>query len=182
MNCQKCGTLNMSGERFCKNCGCILENVSQQQVSSQPQQFVSQQPQEQPYAQTNMNANVDNQQNMNNNVNYQQPMYGNNMNDNNGQNMNSNLNSNYVQQAVNPNMKKWAILSIVVPVAGMIWYWFIGLSFYLVIIIAAAGFSFAQKGEMADKKLAVVGKVLNGMLCAMAIIMLILQLISAFAK
>lgn len=182
MNCQKCGTPNVSGERFCKNCGCILENANQQPVSSQSQQFVSQQSQEQPYAQTNMNANINDQQNMNTNVNYQQPMYNNNMNANNGLNMNGNLNSNYVQQAVNPNMKKWAILSIVVPVAGMIWYWFIGLSFYLAILIAAAGFGFAQKGEMANKKMAVVGKVLNGMLCAMAIIMLILQLIGAFAQ
>lgn len=181
MNCQKCGTPNVLGERFCKNCGCILENVNQQPVSSQPQQFVSQQSQEQPYVQTNMNANI-NQQSMNTNANYQQPMYNNSMNTTNSQNMNGNLNSNYVQQAVNPNMKKWAILSIVVPVAGMIWYWFIGLSFYLAILIATAGFSFAQKGEMANKKMAIVGKVLNGMLCAMAIIMLILQLIEAFSQ
>lgn len=156
MNCQKCGTPNVSGEKFCKNCGCILENPKEQPVSPQSQQFVSQQSSEQPYAQTNMNVN-------------------------NGQNMNGNLNSNYVQQAVNPDMKKWAILSIVVPVVAIIWYWFIGLTFYLAILIAAAGFGFAQKGEMANKKMAIVGKVLNGILCAMAFIMLILQLIEAFA-
>lgn len=184
MNCQKCGVLNVSGEKFCKNCGCILENVNNQQNNLQNQQFISQQFQEQSYAQSNMNVN--NHQNMNTNINNQQsvnitqPSYSNNMN--NTQSANGNLNSNYVQQAVNPNMNKWAVLSIVVPIAGMIWYWFIGLSFYLAIIIAAAGFGFAQKGEMANKKLAIVGKVLNGMLCAMAIIMLILQLIGAFAQ
>lgn len=97
-------------------------------------------------------------------------------------NQNGNLDSNYVQNAVNPNMKKWAILSIVVAVAGLVWYWFIGLSFYLAILIAAAGFGFAQKGEMADKKLATVGKVANGILVGMAIVMFILQLIGAFAS
>ena len=97
-------------------------------------------------------------------------------------NQNGNLDSNYVQNAVNPNMKKWAILSIVVAVAGLVWYWFIGLSFYLAILIAAAGFGFAQKGEMADKKLATVGKVANGILVGMAVVMFILQLIGAFAS
>ena len=48
------------------------------------------------------------------------------------------------------------------------------------IILAAAGFGFAQKGEMANKKLAIIGKVLNGILAGMAIVMFILQLINAF--
>ena len=47
MFCQKCGTQNVYGERFCKNCGCLLENTNQQSVNSQPQQFVAQQHQEQ---------------------------------------------------------------------------------------------------------------------------------------
>jgi len=97
-------------------------------------------------------------------------------------NTNGNLDPNYVNQAVNPNMKKWAILSIVVPVAGIIWYWFIGLSFYLAIFIATAGFGFAQKGQMADKKLATIGKVCNGVLVGMAVIMFVLQLIGIFAQ
>lgn len=90
---------------------------------------------------------------------------------------NGGLDPSYVNNAVNPNMKKWAILSIIIPIVGMIWYWFIGLSFYVAILIAAAGFGFAQKGEMSNKKLAVAGKILNGMLCAMAVIMLIFTII-----
>ena len=74
-------------------------------------------------------------------------------------------------------MKKWAILSIIVPVVAIIWYIFIGLSFYLAILIAAAGFEFANKGEMADKKLAIIGKIANGILVGMAVVTLILQLI-----
>ena len=186
MNCSNCGTPNVSGERFCKNCGCVLNNVQQpvgmeQQSSNvQPQQFQNQQPQDQMYSQQTqgqMNA----QTNMNINSGNQQQMY-NNQNVNNNQSNYGNLDPNYVQNAVNPNMKKWAILSVVVPGVGMIWYRFIGLSFYLAILIAAAGFGFAQKGDMANKKLSTVGKVLNGMLCAMAIIMFILQLINAFAQ
>ena len=95
-------------------------------------------------------------------------------------NMNGKLNSNYVNQAVNPNMKKWAILSVVIPVAAIIWYMFVGLSFYLAIFIATAGFGFAQKGEMADKKLATIGKIANGILMGLAIVMLVLQLIGIF--
>lgn len=91
---------------------------------------------------------------------------------------NANLNSNYVNQAVNPKTKKWAILSVVVPVIAIIWYIYIGLSVYLAVLIAAAGFAFAQKGEMASKKIATVGKVANGILVGLAVIMFILQVMS----
>lgn len=163
MYCSKCGYQNLNGERFCKNCGSLIEN-------SQSQQPVN-----------NMNGQV--QQPMNNGMGgqtiNQQSMY--NQQQMNGQYQNNTaINQNYVNQAVNPNMKKWAILSIVVPVAGMIWYWFIGLSFYLAMIIAAAGFGFAEKGKMADKKLATIGKVCNGILVGMAVVMFILQLIGIF--
>lgn len=143
MFCSKCGTQNVNGEQFCKNCGTILNN----------------------------NQQPTNQGQYSNNQMYNQQF----------QNNNANLNANYVNQAVNPNMKKWAILSIVVPIAGIVWYCFIGLSFYIAVFIAACGFGFAQKGEMANKKLATAGKVLNGVLCGMAIIMLILQIIGIFA-
>ena len=91
-------------------------------------------------------------------------------------------NQNYIDKAVNPKMTKWAILSIIVPIAAIIWYWFIGLSFYIAIFIAAAGFGFAQKGEMSNKKMAIIGKVLNGILAGMAIVILIVQLIEIFKK
>lgn len=131
MFCIKCGTQNNNGEKFCKNCGVLLENgQTQQQIN----------------------------------------------------NINSRLDSNYVNKGINPNMKKWAILSVIVPVVAIIWYIFIGLSFYLAILIAATGFSFAQKGEMADKKLATIGKVANGILIGLALIMLVLQLLVIFTK
>ncbi len=143
MFCTKCGTQNNNGERFCKNCGVILENTQ-----SQSQQ------------QTN-------------NINNQNQQYS---------NMNGGLDPNYVNQAVNPNMKKWAILSIIVPTVAIIWYIFIGLSFYLAILIAAVGFRFAQKGEMADKKLATIGKVVSGILVGLAVVMFILLFIKTIAN
>lgn len=160
MYCSKCGTPNNNGERYCKNCGILLENIqSQQSVNNMDTQI------QQPV--NNINPAI--QQ-------FQQPInqqYSNN---------NDSLDTKYVEQAVNPNMKKWAILSIVVPVAGIIWYWFIGLNLYLAIFIAATGFGFAEKGKMANKKLATIGKVCNGVLIGMAIIIFILQIIEIFAQ
>ena len=75
MLCKKCGIQNTAGERFCKNCGVLLENSQ----SSQQNQI---------------------------------PQYS---------NMNGGLDPNYINQAVNPNMKKWAILcklSWIIPVSG----------------------------------------------------------------
>ncbi len=158
MFCTKCGTQNNNGERFCKNCGVILENVQTPQqpnnINNGNQQY------------SNMNGGLD-------------PNY---VNQAVNPNMNGGLDPNYVNQAVNPNMKIWAILSIVMPVVAIIWYTFIGLSSYMAILIAAAGFRFAQKGEMADKKLAKIGNVANGILVGLAVVMFILQLIFPLTK
>lgn len=161
MYCSKCGTQNLNGERFCKNCGCILEN--NQQVNNM----------------NNQNAQMAQPLNNMNQTTNQQTVY--NQQQMNGQYQNNTaVNQNYVNQAVNPNMKKWAILSIVVPVAGIICYFFIGLNLYLAIFIAATGFGFAEKGKMADKKLATIGKVCNGILVGMAVVMFVLNLILEF--
>ena len=132
MYCSKCGFLNNNGEKYCKNCGILLEENQVQQPTTN---------------------NVDNQQFQNNT---------------------GNLSSTYVNNAINPNMKKWAILSIIIPAIAIVWYLFIGLSVYIAVIIASVGFSFAKKGEVSDKKLALVGKILNGILVGLAIVMLIL--------
>ena len=167
MYCSKCGSQNLNGDKFCKTCGTLLENNQPQSVnnfSSQIQQPVNNGMMEQP---------INNYQQTTN----QQAMYNQTSNSQ-YQNSNGGLDPNYISQAVNPNMKKWAILSIVIPVIAIIWYWFIGLSFYLAIVIAAAGFSFAEKGKMSNKTLATIGKVLNGILCGLAVVMFILQLIA----
>lgn len=178
MVCSNCGTQNNVGEKFCRNCGTLLE-VPNQQMNNMNQQNLGQQPQ-QSFVQNDYSNGMN--QPMNNQGYNQQPMNNqnySNQNMNNTQNYNG-LDQNYVNNAVNPNMKKWATWSVVVPIAGIIFYLFIGLSFYLAIVIAAAGFSFAQKGEMGNPKLAKVGKVLNGVLVAIAIVMFVMQLILAF--
>lgn len=144
MICSHCGIQNNIDEKFCKNCGSLIENTNHI-----------------------LNNQMYNQQTLN------MP------NTNNIQNSNG-LNTNFINNVVNPNMKKWAISSVVVPSVGLVFYWFIGLPFYLAIIIAVAGFSFAKKGEMSNPKLAEVGKVLNGILVGLAIFMFIVQLISVF--
>ena len=88
-----------------------------------------------------------------NNQQYQQPQQNINPQVSNNYSNSGTLDQNYIDKAVNPNMKKWAILSVVVPAVAIIWYWFIGLSFYIAIMLSAAGFGFDQKGEMANKKL-----------------------------
>ena len=166
MNCKKCGSPLTENDQFCKNCGATV-NAQEEQggVQSQSQQSSqSDMMQQQP---------VNNQQ-------YQQSQQNINPQVSNNYSNSGTLDQNSIDKAVNPNMKKWAILSVVVPAVAIIWYCFIGLSFYIAIILAAAGFGFAQKGEMANKKLAIIGKVLNGILAGMAIVMFILQLINAF--
>lgn len=138
MFCTKCGTQNSNGEKFCKNCGVLLD-------SSQP----SQQP-------NNQDQQV--------------------------QNNNGGLNQNYINQAVNPDMKIWAILSIVIPVVAIIWYTFIGLSFVIAMFIAAAGLACAKKGELSNKKLTKAGKIMNGILIGIAVLMFIIQLAKVLSK
>lgn len=158
MFCSNCGFQNNNGSKFCNNCGTLLNNI-------QPQQTVQQQ-------NNNINGVIQ--------TNYQQPMNQNQIPNQSYQVEYQNVNSNYINQAINPDMKKWAILSIIIPIAGMIFYWFIGLSVYLALVIAACGFEFAKKGEMADKNLAKIGKVLNSLLCIMALIVLIIQFFGIF--
>lgn len=173
MFCSKCGFQNNQGEMFCKQCGTRLDSgVQPEQVQqNNTNQFIQPQQTNQP--------DMMQQQSMNNQQ-YQQPQQNVNPQVSNNYFNNGTLSQDYIDKTVNPNMKKWAILSVVVPAVAIIWYWFIGLSFYIAIMLAAAGFGFAQKGEMANKKIAVIGKVLNGILAGMAIVMFILQLISAF--
>lgn len=172
MFCSKCGFQNNQGEMFCKQCGTRLDNGTQQQAQpNNTNQYIQPQQSSQP--------DMMQQQPMNNQQ-YQQPQQNINPQVSNNYSNSGTLDQNSIDKAVNPNMKKWAILSVVVPAVAIIWYCFIGLSFYIAMILAAAGFGFAQKGEMANKKLAIIGKVLNGILAGMAIVMFILQLINAF--
>lgn len=89
-------------------------------------------------------------------------------------------NINSSANAVNPNMKKWAVLSIVIPIVSIIWYWYIGLSIYMAMLFAAIGLNFSKKGELADKKLSNIGRICNYILIVITILMFIINLTMYF--
>lgn len=126
MFCNKCGTQNNNGEKYCKKCGFLLDDI-------------------QMFSQVN-NENINND--------YQDPE------------VNKGLEQIYINQVVNPKVKKWAVLSIVVSAVGIFWYIFMGLNFLLAILIATVGFKFAKKAENDEscKKMVKIGTAMNGIL------------------
>ncbi len=149
MFCSKCGTEANPNERFCSSCGTLVANTNAPQ---------SQQPTEQIQPQSNNNVTQQEFGSIQNN----QP---------------NSITQEEITQGLNPDMKKWAILSIVTPAAGIALYFWPGLSFWIAVLIAGAGLEFAKKGKMADPKLAKIGEVLNYILFGIAIIMLIIILL-----
>ena len=177
MICNNCGFQNNPGDMFCKQCGTQLNNVPVQPVAnpqmSQPQMNVNPQPTVNPQMmQPQMNVNpqpVANPQMV-------QPQMNNYPN-------NGNINQNYNTVPNNtkaPNSTLWAILSIVLPTASIIFYWFIGLTVYIALGLAGIGFYFAKRGKD-SKVLSTIGKVLSGILAGLAVMMFILGLINQFS-
>lgn len=121
MNCKNCGAQNTLGERYCKNCGYLLQTETDNDLNLQ-----------------------------NNNVN--------------------------TQNIVIPNMKKYAILSIVIGGGGIIFAIFVGMSLLISLFLSGLGFSLAAKGMKANKTLAIIGYVLNGILLVIGIIIYLLLL------
>lgn len=161
MFCKNCGTRN-DGQSFCTNCGAKLDNSS---IDNNRHNEIN----KEEYSQNTMSPNgleMNVQQALNETAQTT--------------NQTNQMNNSYIDKAVNPDMTKWAVLSVVIPSIAIFLYMFIGLSFILAIIIAGVGFDFAKKGKMGNKKLAIVGQVLNGILVLLAVIILILNLITAF--
>ena len=159
MFCNKCGRIIEENTKFCGGCGTpvpIQNNIQQNENIAQNI--------ETPNIQQNNNVNQ-------NNENYGQAQ------------ANSNYNQTYqnYDNKVNPNMKKYAIGSIVIPVISIIVYWNIGLTIYIAILLAALGFNWAKKGRLYNKTLSTIGYVLNGILVGMTILMFFAILIDRFA-
>ena len=153
MDCFKCGFTNLPSDRFCKKCGAFLESNYSESINNINQV-------QQPIDNTS-NELINNQQFNSTSV---------------------NSNCNYVNKEATSNMTKWAILSIIVPIVAIIWYWFIGLSTLMAIVIAALGFEFSKRGELTNKKLANVGKIFNGIFVGIIIIMFIINLAIALTR
>lgn len=101
--------------------------------------------------------------------------------DNNIENLKVEVDSNNSEESSNQNYKdrteqtakKEAIASVVIPSIGIFAYIFVGLTVYIAALMATIGFRFAKGGKEYSKPLSIIGYVLNGILCAMALIMYI---------
>ena len=160
MFCNKCGRIIEENSKFCGGCGTpvpIQNNIQQNENIAQ-------------------NIETPNIQQNNNNVNQNNGNYG-------QAQLNSNYNQTYqnYDNIVNPNMKKYAILSIVIPSISLFLYFFVGLTVWIAICLSALGFNFAQKGKLYSEKLAKIGYVLNTILLVVAILMWIILLIATLA-
>lgn len=86
--------------------------------------------------------------------------------------INSNYNPTYqnYDNIIRPNMKIYAICSIVIPVISLIVYYYIGISVSIAFFLSALGFNFAKKGKMYNNVLSIIGYILNGLLLGLAIL------------
>lgn len=86
--------------------------------------------------------------------------------------INSNYNPTYqnYDNIIRPNMKIYAIGSIVIPVISFIVYYCKGISVSIAFFLSALGFSFAKKGKMYNNVLSIIGYILNGLLLGLAIL------------
>lgn len=151
MFCNKCGRIIEENTKFCGGCGTPVPI----QNNIQPNINISQNVQQD----TVINQNYEQSQT---NPIYNEPY------------------QNY-DNIVNPSMKKYAILSIVIPAISIFLYLFVGLSVRIAIFLSCLGFIFAKKGNLYSKKLAKIGYVLNTILVVISIIMWIGLIILALA-
>lgn len=100
----------------------------------------------------------------------------NNIQQNQTENVSNKQYSKNIENTIYPNMKKWAIFSIILPIIVILVFLFYKISFFLIILSCSLGFSFAKKGAISDKKLAKIGYILNGVVSIIAIIIFIILL------
>lgn len=148
MFCSKCGRIIEENTKFCGGCGTAVPAPN----NTMSQENVIQNKEEQNY-----NTYVDQGQVQTNYYNQAYQNYDN---------------------IVNPSMKKYAILSIIIPAVSIFVYLFIGLTVYIAILLSALGFNFAKKGALYSKKLSKIGYILNTILVVMAVLVWIMLLIA----
>lgn len=158
MFCNKCGRIIESDSKFCGGCGApvpIPNNIKQNVNMAQNIEKTSIQ------QNNSENQNNDGQAQVNTNYNQTYQNYDN---------------------IVNPSMKKYAILSIVIPLVALFLYFFCDLTVWLAICLSAIGFSFAHKGKLYSEKLAKIGYVLNTILLVVAVLIWIILLLIFFTQ
>ena len=80
------------------------------------------------------------------------------------------------QQNLDPSMKKFATLSVVIPSIGLFFCLFIGFIPVLAWALGGMSVGFAKKGKAADPKLAKVGMVLSYIFIAMGFVLFFMAL------
>lgn len=153
MFCNKCGRKIEENTKFCSECGEPVQNYVKQNENIEALN-----------TQQNYNENK-------NNENYEQTQV----------NANNNKASQNYDNIVNPSMKKYAVLSIIIPAISIFAYIFIGLTVSIAVLLSILGFSFAAKGALYSKKLSKIGYVLNTILVLMAVFVWIAIVFEAFA-
>ena len=80
------------------------------------------------------------------------------------------------QQNLDPSMKKFATLSVVIPSIGLFFCLFIGFIPVLAWALGGMSVGFAKKGKAADPKLAKVGMILSYIFIAMGFVLFFMAL------
>lgn len=157
----RCNSCNEVFDRngYCPKCGALLQNVND--ASSMNNNDMTQ----------NGNLNNAGINNGSNNVNFT----------NNNASMNQNLVSDEKQfnSVTKKDDKKYAILSIVIGVGGILFYLFIGLSVWVALVLCSIGLGLSQKSKQSAPGLSKAGFIFNILLGVMAIIMWILLIIES---
>ncbi len=158
----RCNSCNEVFERngYCPKCGALLQNVNG--ASNMNNNDIMQ----------NGHSNDSGMNNGANNVNFTTT---------NNASMNQNLVSDEKQfNSVTKNDdKKYAIISIVIGVGGILFYFFIGLSVWLALVLCSVGLSLAKKSKQSTPGLSKVGTIFNILLGVIAIIIWILLIIAS---
>ena len=168
MNCTNCGNVNPENSRFCLNCGnAIGANAQDGNNFNNPVQNFNQPMPNQPMPnQQYPNQQMPNQQMPN------QPMP-------NQQYPNQQMSERYINNAVNPDMNLFAILSIVFPGIGLlmllIYYSLIG-----TMLMAVVGFIFSDKGKPSNAQLSQIGMIMSIVLAGLSIVIFIVLLVLGF--
>lgn len=117
MNCNKCGVMNLNNEKFCKNCGCILNNDEINNIET------------------------------------------------------SGLMKE--EKELYQNTKKYAIISILVGIGGIIFAFVVGMSLWLSIVLSCFGFEMARRSKDENNLLSIIGYVLNSILLVIGVLVYI---------
>lgn len=84
--------------------------------------------------------------------------------------------TNDTNQALDPNMKKFATMSVVIPSISLFLCLFVGFIPLLAWVLGGLCINFSNKGQAGDPKLAKVGKILSIILIIMGVIMFVMAL------